>query len=57
MELNKYYFFFLFLFFFQLFYLQLKKLDVGSTLSCLETFKSNNFLGFIIFVNLLIGKF
>jgi len=57
MELNKYYFFFSIVIFFQLFYLQLKKLDVGSPLSCLETFKSNNFLGFIIFVNLLIGKF
>ena len=57
MELNKYYFLFSIVIFFQLFYLQLKKLDVGSPLSCLETFKSNNFLGFIIFVNLLIGKF
>ena len=57
MELNKYYFLFSIIIFIQLFYLQLKRLDVESPLNCLKTFKSNNFLGFIVFVNLLIGKF
>ena len=57
MELNKYYFLFLIIIFIQLFYLQLKKLDVKTPSNCLKTFKSNNFLGFIVFVNLLIGKF
>ena len=57
MELNKYYFLFLIIIFIQLFYLQLKKLDVKTPSNCLKTFKSNNFLGFIIFINLLIGKF
>ena len=56
MELNNYYFLFSIFIFFQLFYLQLKKLDVESPLNCLKTFKSNNFLGFVVFVNLLIGK-
>ena len=57
MELNKYYFLFSIVIFFQLFYLQLKKLDVGSPSNCFKVFKSNNFLGFFVFVNLLIGKF
>ena len=57
MELNKYYFLFSIIIFIQLFYQQLKRLDVESPLNCLKTFKSNNFLGFIVFVNLLIGKF
>jgi 4-hydroxybenzoate polyprenyl transferase len=57
MELNNYYFLFSILIFFQLFHLQLNKLDIESPSNCLKTFKSNNFLGFIVFVNLLIGKF
>ena len=57
MELNKYYFLFSIVIFFQLFYLQLKKLDVESPSNCFKAFKSNNFLGFFVFVNLLIGKF
>ena len=57
MELNKYYFLFSIIIFFQLFYLQLKKLDVESPSNCLKAFKSNNFLGFFVLVNLLIGKF
>ena len=57
MELNKYYFLFSIVIFFQLFYLQLKKLDVQIPSNCLKTFKSNNLLGFLVFINLLIGKF
>ena len=57
MKLNEYYFLFSIIIFFQLFYLQLKRLNVGSPTNCLKTFKSNNFLGLIIFLNLLIGKF
>ena len=57
MELNKYFFLFSIVIFFQLFYLQLKRLDIESSSNCLKTFKSNNFLGFLVFINLLIGKF
>ena len=57
MESNKYYFLFSIVIFFQLFYLQLKKLDVQIPSNCLKTFKSNNLLGFLVFINLLIGKF
>tara|TARA_B100001027_G_scaffold173468_1_gene124773 strand:- start:59 stop:754 length:696 start_codon:yes stop_codon:yes gene_type:complete len=57
MDLNKYFFLFSIVIFFQLFYFQLTKLDIETPSNCLKIFKSNNFLGFFIFINLLIGKF
>ena len=35
---------------------QLKSVDLDNPMNCLKIFKSNNFLGFIIFIQLLIGK-
>ena len=32
------------------------KLDISNPNSCLSKFKSNNFLGFIVFLNILINK-
>jgi len=55
-EMNSIYLILLILIFFQMFYMQLKKLNVQIPSSCLKTFKSNNFLGFIIFLTLVIGK-
>ena len=51
-------FYFMFLIFpiFQLLNFQIKKLDLKNTTDCLNKFKSNNFLGVIIFINILIGK-
>ena len=40
----------------QLIYFQVKKLNINNTNDCLKKFKSNNFLGLIIFTNILIGK-
>ena len=40
-----------------LFYLQLEKLNIKDSSNCLKIFKSNNFLGFIILIGILIGKF
>ena len=56
-ELNSYFFMFCFLIFFQMFYLQLKKFKFSNPDNCLKTFKSNNMLGLIIFVSLIIGKY
>ena len=39
-----------------LFIYQLNKLDIKDTQKCLVLFKSNNFLGLIIYLNLLAGK-
>ena len=57
MKLNNIFFFFLPLIFFQLFYFQLIKLNLKSPTSCLKVFKSNNFLGLMVFVSLILGKF
>ena len=56
MKLNNLYFVCLIFLSFQLFYLQIKKLNVQASLSCLNTFKSNNHLGLIVFLSLIIGK-
>ncbi len=40
----------------QLFYFQLSRLKISDSINCLSTFKSNNFLGLIVFINILIGK-
>ena len=57
MKLNKFYFIVLLLIFFQMFYLQLKKLKMNTPSSCLSTFKSNNILGLLIFVSLILGNY
>ena len=57
MSLNNFYFIFLTIVSFQMFYFQLKKLDIRDPHICLKTFKSNNFLGMLIFVGIIIGKF
>ena len=40
----------------QMYFFQLKKLKIEDPLSCLKTFKSNNFLGLIVLLGLILGK-
>ena len=56
MELSKLYYMFLILIIFQLFFLQLNKLNIKDSSICLKVFKSNNILGLIVFLSILIGK-
>ncbi len=56
MDLNKFYFVILLLILIQLFYFQVKKLDIKNPNNCLKIFKSNNYLGFLIFFGLFVGK-
>ena len=56
MKFSLFYFLFLIFSFFQLIFFQTYKLNVNDPMSCLSKFKSNNFVGLLIFVNLLIGK-
>ena len=42
--------------FFHLMIFQIKSLDVNDSNDCLQKFKSNNFLGLVVFINILIGK-
>ena len=57
MDLNKLYFLFLILIFFQIFNFQLKKLNIQISSSCLRIFKSNNFLGLMVFTSIILGKY
>jgi len=43
--------------FYQLFFFQIRYLVTNNPQNCLKKFKSNNLLGLIVFINLLIGKF
>ena len=56
-NMNNFYFLFLIIIIFQMFYLQLKKFNQQDSILCLKIFKSNGWLGFLVFVALLIGKF
>ena len=40
-----------------MFFYQIKNLNIKNNLNCLRIFKSNNILGFIIYINIIIGKF
>jgi 4-hydroxybenzoate polyprenyltransferase len=57
MDLNKLFFLFLITAFIHLFYFQIKRLSINDPTSCLQIFKSNNFLGLLIYVGLIIGKY
>ena len=55
-DFNYYYFFGVLLIAGHLLVFQNLKLDITNSNSCLAKFKSNNFLGFLIFLNILINK-
>ena len=56
MNFKLFYFIFLILPSAQLFIFQIKKLNISNTADCLTKFKSNNFLGLIVLVNIFVGK-
>jgi len=56
MNYNIFFFIFIILIATQTFYYQLSKLDTNNESNCLNTFKSNNFLGLLIFLAIIFGK-
>ena len=56
MDLNKIFLIFFFLILIQMYYFQLKKLQLNNPNSCLNVFKSNNILGALVFLSLILGK-
>ena len=56
MDLNKFFYVIFIIIFLQMFYFQIKKLDIENKFSCLNIFKSNNFLGLLVFLSLAVGK-
>ena len=57
MNLNNLFFFSLAILFLQIFYFQLKILKINDAKNCLKIFKSNNFLGLLVYFGIFIGKF
>ena len=56
MAFSKFYFIFSLIILLQLFFFQIQTLKVEKPNDCIKKFKSNNLLGFLIFINILIGK-
>ena len=56
MNFNLFYFLFLIIPIVQLFLYQIKTFDPNNSNTCLKIFKSNNYFGLIVFLNILIGK-
>ena len=56
MDLNKIFYLIYLIIFLQMSYFQIKKLNIENKLICLKIFKSNNFLGFLVFFGLVAGK-
>lgn len=56
MDFDIFYFLFFIIILIHLFYYQINNLLVSSPDNCYKIFKSNNILGLMIFINLLIGK-
>jgi len=56
MKFNIFYYIILLLTGFQFYNLQIKTLNIKNQLICLKIFKSNNLLGFMIFLGLIVGK-
>ena len=56
MEFKIYYFLFMIIPILHLLVFQIKKLNTSLAMDCLVKFKSNNLLGLIIFINILVGK-
>ena len=53
---NIFYYAFGLIIMYHLFFYQLKSVDIKNPINCLKIFKSNNFFGFLVFVQLLISK-
>ena len=54
---NVVYFIFLVIIVYHMYFVQIKKFKPNNPLGCLKIFKSNNLLGLLIFISLLIGRF
>ena len=56
MKFNYFFYFFMLIPIFHLFFYQIKNFEPKNPFNCLKIFKSNNLYGFLILINILIGK-
>ena len=57
LELNSFFYLIFVLILLQMIFFQITKINPENSTKCLKIFKSNNFLGFLVFSSLFIGKF
>ena len=57
LELNSFFYLIFVLILLQMIFFQITKINPENSIKCLKIFKSNNFLGFLVFSSLFIGKF
>ena len=57
LELNSFFYLIFVLILLQMIFFQITKINPENSINCLKIFKSNNFLGFLVFSSLFIGKF
>ena len=56
MQFGKFYYLTLVVIGFHMFYIQIHKLVFENSKNCLKIFKSNNLLGFIVLISVILGK-
>ena len=56
LELNSFFYLIFIIIILQMTFFQLKQIKINNSAQCLKIFKSNNFLGLLVFISLLIGK-
>ena len=56
LELNTLFYILMTIILFHLFYFQISKFDIKNSINSLKIFKSNNFFGFLVLINIIIGK-
>ena len=56
MNLSSLFYVFIIIILLHLFVYQIKSLNINSSIKCLSIFKSNNFIGMLVFIGLLFGK-
>ena len=57
LKFNNFYYIFFLMTIIHLYYFQINQLDIKKPSNCLKIFKSNNILGLLVFLGLIIGKF
>ena len=55
-ELNGFFYLLYVIVVIQMLYFQLRKLDINNSLNCLKIFKSNNYVGLLVLLSLILGK-
>ncbi len=56
LKLNYLFYITLFMIFYHLYFKQIKKIDIKSSKDCFNIFKSNNYIGLLVFLGLILGK-